>query len=205
MIQNFCYKSLYWHPVLQDKGKRCTFPVSTESLSNGICFTTESQLKHFPPSAAPRHHPSLTSLLPTRALFEAGVWLDSGSHRLFFTDDSVWVQPLQACYKLSHCFTPGLSSDLRIELNTYQQQILTGSLRASVNIFESFHIPSFRLRVSTSILTPCRSLVAAFLTLNDLKKDKKIIKVDCDKIRTTVKLKKTHSSQVPTTQFRNCN
>lgn len=142
-----------------------------------VYFTTESQLKHFPPVVAPKHHPSLTTLLPTRALFEPGVWLDSGSHRPFLTNTSVWVQLLQECYKLSHCFSPALSPDLRTELNTYQQQILTGSLRASVNIFESFHILSFKLRVSTSILTPCRSLVAAFLTLKDLKKDKKITKV----------------------------
>lgn len=121
-----------------------------------------------------QYHPSLTSLLPRRALFEPGVCLDSGPHRPFLTDPSVWVQLLQECCKLSHCFSP----DLRTELNTYHQQILTGSLRLSVNIFESFHIFSFKLRVSMSILTPSKSLAAAFLTLNDLKKDKKRIKVD---------------------------
>lgn len=142
-----------------------------------VHFTTQSQLKHSPPSAAPRHHTSLTSLLPKRVLFEPGVWLDSGPHRPFLTNISVWVQLLQECYKLSYCFSPGLSPDLRTELNTYQQQILTGSLRASVNIFESFHILSFKLRVLMSTLTPCRSLVAAFLTLNDLKKDKKELKL----------------------------
>lgn len=51
-----------------------------------------------------------------------------------------------------------------------------------MNIFESSNILSFKLRVSTSVFIPSRSPVTAFLTLNDLKKDKKRIKVDSDKV-----------------------
>lgn len=53
------------------------------------------------------------------------------------------------------------------------QQILTGSLRAKVNIFKSFSILSFKLRVLISILTPGISFVVALLTLKDLVKKKK--------------------------------
>lgn len=66
------------------------------------------------------------------------------------------------------------------------QQILTGSLRAKVNIFKSFNILSFKLRVLISILTPGISFVVALLTLKDLVKKKKSRSFLCDKLKATV-------------------
>lgn len=148
---------------------------SFSRISNGNCvFPHRIPVKTISSQSSSQAPSQFNQPAPRRVLFEPGVCLDSGPHRSFLTDPSVWVQLLQECCKLSHCLSP----DLRTELNTHHQQILTGSLRLSVNIFESFHIFSFKLRVSMSILTPSKSLVAAFLTLNDLKKDKKRIKVD---------------------------
>lgn len=66
------------------------------------------------------------------------------------------------------------------------QQILTGSLRAEVNIFKSFNILSFKLRVLISILTPGISFVVALLTVKDLLKKKKSRSLLCYKLKATV-------------------
>lgn len=79
LIQNFSYKSLYWHPILQGKGNRCTFPVSLESLYNGSCaFHPRVPVQTLSPqcsSQAPAqlNHPAPHES-PAQGRWVAGLW-----------------------------------------------------------------------------------------------------------------------------------